>query len=95
MLAVEPLRELARAAAAQVVDHAGPVRRGHDDVLDPWELQPVDSVDRGLTVVGADDHGVPLEELVEPPAAAISASTEASERASASCAWSGPNACEA
>ena len=59
VVAVQPLRQLARvlAAAGQPVDHPGAVRRGHDDVVGPDEalLERDRALDAGLAVVGADE----------------------------------------
>ena len=69
-LAVEPSRELGRVLAAlrQPVDHARPVRGGHEHAVHPGEgrLQRDRPVDPGLAVIGADHDRVALEELVRP-----------------------------
>ncbi len=65
-VAVEPLGELARAPAAKVVDHAGPVRRRDDELVDAGEgmVQGRRAVDTSLSVVRADDDRVALQQRV-------------------------------
>src|SRR6478736_5771132 len=62
---VEARRQLASVLSglAGPVDHAGPVRSGHDHtrVLEPV-LQAYGSLDARLSVVGAENHGVTLQE---------------------------------
>ena len=59
-LAVERGREGARVVA---VDHRGAVRGGHAGAVDG---EPRDLLDVRVAVVGAEDDGVALEELVRP-----------------------------
>ena len=76
-VAVEPAREGRGIVVG--VDHPGAVRGRHELVREDV-LQPRDLTHRRLAVVGAEDDGVALEELVAPPAASISVPTASSQR---------------
>ncbi len=82
-LAVQPLckRSCVQLAAREAVDHSRPVRGGHSKIaairsrpsrheqLEVGEraLEALDTADVGLSVIGADDQCVAVEELVHPP----------------------------